>query len=35
MEKKGLVESTIDESQIKVGRTKKDREFASTLSDVN
>lgn len=34
LEKKGLVESTIDNSQIKVGLTKKGREFASTLSDI-
>jgi predicted transcriptional regulator len=33
MEAKGLVESTIDESKIKVGLTGKGREFASTLSN--
>jgi predicted transcriptional regulator len=32
MEKKGFVKSTIDESKIKVGLTKKGREFASTFS---
>jgi predicted transcriptional regulator len=33
MEKKGLVESTIDKSRIKVGLTKKGKEFVSTLSN--
>ena len=31
LEKNGLVESTIDKSQIKVGLTKKGKEFAITL----
>lgn len=33
MEAKGLVESKIDESKIKVRLTEKGREFASTLSN--
>ncbi len=33
LEKKGLVESTIDKSRIDVGLTKKGRLFASTISD--
>jgi predicted transcriptional regulator len=33
LEKKGLVESTIDKSKINVGLTTKGRIFASTLSD--
>jgi predicted transcriptional regulator len=33
LEKKGLVESTIDKTKINVGLTKKGRVFASTLSD--
>ncbi len=33
MEKKGLVESKIDKSKIKVGLTKKGIEFASTFSN--
>jgi len=32
MEAKGLVESKVDESKIKVGLTSKGRDFASTLS---
>jgi predicted transcriptional regulator len=32
LEKKGLVESTIDKSKINVGLTEKGRVFASTLS---
>lgn len=35
LEKKGFVESTIDNSQIKIGLTLKGREFASMLSDIN
>jgi len=35
LEKKGLVESTLEKSQIKVGLTKKGREFTSTLLDVD
>ena len=33
LEKKGLVESTIDKSKINVGLTEKGRIFASTLSN--
>ena len=33
LEKKGLVESTIDKSKINVGLTEKGRVFASTLSN--
>ena len=33
LEKKGLVESTIDKTKINVGLTAKGRIFASTLSD--
>ena len=33
LEKKGLVESTIDKSKINVGLTAKGRVFASTLSE--
>jgi predicted transcriptional regulator len=33
MEKKGLVESKIDKSSIKVGLTKKGKEFVSTFSN--
>ncbi|MGC1425594.1 MAG: winged helix-turn-helix domain-containing protein [Nitrosotalea sp.] len=33
LEKKGLVESTIDKSHVKVDLTKKGKEFASTLLD--
>jgi predicted transcriptional regulator len=33
LEKKGLVESTIDKSKINVGLTAKGRAFASTLSN--
>jgi predicted transcriptional regulator len=34
MEKKGLVESTIDESRVNVGLTDKGKIFASTFSNV-
>ena len=34
LEKKGLVESTIDKSKINVGLTEKGRIFASTISDM-
>jgi predicted transcriptional regulator len=33
LEKKGLVESTIDKSKINVGLTEKGRMFATTISD--
>jgi len=33
LEKKGLVESTIDKTKINVGLTEKGRVFASTLSE--
>jgi predicted transcriptional regulator len=33
LEKNGFVESTIDKSRIKVGLTKKGKEFATTLFD--
>jgi len=34
LEKKGLVESTIEDNKINVGLTEKGREFASTLSEL-
>jgi len=33
LEQKGLVESTVDKSRIKVGLTEKGKEFATTLFD--